>query len=102
MRGLRLVDRKRALRKIIPRRSSRLLYLDHIQGRGEDLFRLTCQRDLEGILAKWKRGRYVEGVRTSWLKIKNRDYSQAIGREKLFEQGSTNRSSFTPTTAHSS
>jgi len=71
---------------VIPRHQSRLLYLDHIQGRGEDLFRLTCQRDLEGIVAKWKRGRYVEGERTSWVKIKNRDYSQAIGREKLFEK----------------
>jgi bifunctional non-homologous end joining protein LigD len=52
--------------------------------RGEDLFRLTCQRDLEGIVAKWKPGRYMEGERTSWIKIKNRKYSQSIGREKLF------------------
>jgi len=35
LRGLPLIDRKRALRKISPRRQSRLLYLDHIQGRGE-------------------------------------------------------------------
>jgi len=42
-----------------------LLYLDHIQGRCEDLFRLTCQRDLERIVAKWKRGAYVAGERTA-------------------------------------
>jgi len=40
--------------------------------------RLTCQRDLEGIVAKWKRGAYVEGEHTNWVKIKNRHYSQAI------------------------
>src|SRR5262245_35586664 len=86
LRGLPLIDRKKALRKVIPRRGSRLLYLDHIQRRGEDLFRLTCKRDLEGIVAKWKKGAYVEGERPSWVKIKNRDYSQIIGREKLFEK----------------
>ena len=34
------------------------------------------------MVAKW----YVEGERTSWLKIKNDNYSQAIGREKIFEK----------------
>ena len=81
-----LVDRKRALRKIVPRHGSRLLYVDHVIGRGEDLFKLACARDLEGVVAKWKRGRYMEGERTSWIKIKNRKYSQSIGREKLFEK----------------
>ncbi|HXY51820.1 MAG TPA: hypothetical protein VEI01_20405 [Terriglobales bacterium] len=45
---------------------------------------LVCARDLEGVVAKWKRGRYMEGERTSWIKIKNREYSQSIGREKLW------------------
>jgi bifunctional non-homologous end joining protein LigD len=79
-----LLDRKRALRKIVPRDGSRVLYVDHVIGRGEDLFKLACARDLEGVVAKWKRGRYMEGERTSWIKIKNRKYSQSIGREKLF------------------
>jgi ATP-dependent DNA ligase len=83
LRGLPLVDRKKTLRKLIPR-GSRLLYVDHVIGRGEDLFRLACARDLEGVVAKWKRGRYMEGERTSWIKIKNRRYTQSIGREKLF------------------
>jgi hypothetical protein len=30
----------------------------------------------------------MEGERTSWIKIKNRKYSQSIGREKLFEKRS--------------
>ena len=86
LRGLPLIDRKKVLRKIIPTPQSRLLYVDHIQGRGEDLFRLACRRDLEGIVAKWKKGAYMEGERTSWVKIKNDNYSQAIGREKIFEK----------------
>jgi len=81
-----LLDRKQALRKIVPRTGSRLLYVDHVISRGEDPFRLACARDLEGVVAKWKRGRYMEGERTSWIKIKNRKYSQSSGREKLFEK----------------
>jgi bifunctional non-homologous end joining protein LigD len=81
-----LLVRKRALRRVMPTHRSRLLYVDHVVGRGEDLFRLVCARDLEGVVAKWKRGRYMEGDRTSWLKIKNHNYSQGVGREKLFEK----------------
>jgi hypothetical protein len=32
------------------------------------------------------KGVYVEGERTSWVKIKNRKYSQSVGRAKLFEK----------------
>jgi len=86
LRGWPLLNRKRALKKIMPPRRSRLLYVDHIVGRGEDLFALACAGDLEGVVAKWKRGRYMQDDRTSWVKIKNRKYSQSIGREKLFEK----------------
>ena len=41
--------------------------------RGERLFELTCERDLEGIVAKWAYGSYqTAGHGTSWLKIKIR------------------------------
>jgi bifunctional non-homologous end joining protein LigD len=87
LRSLPLVDRKRKLRRIIPEGSPCLLYVDHLEGRGEDLFRLACERDLEGIVAKWKRGAYISAdERTSWLKIKNREYTQIVGRDKLFEK----------------
>ncbi len=56
--------------------------------RGEDLFKLTVERDLEGIVGKWKRGAYKEGEKTSWVKIKNAHYSQIVGRDKLFERRS--------------
>ena len=52
---------------------------------GVDLFRAACDRDLEGIGAKWASGTYrTDGRATSWLKIKNREYSQTRDRHELF------------------
>ena len=51
---------------------------------GEELFHLACQRDLEGIVAKRRLDPYVPS--TSWLKIRNRSYSQWVGREEMFER----------------
>ena len=65
------MERKHRLRTTLPRVETRLLCLDHVNGRGIDLFRVVCRDDLEGIVAKWKQGPYhTDGVTTSWLKIK--------------------------------
>jgi ATP-dependent DNA ligase len=80
----------------MPRVESRVVYLPHVERRGIDLFAAVCERDLEGIVAKWKRGPYLsDGVVTNWLKIKNLNYSQMAGRRELFErrQGGSRRSS---------
>ena len=58
LRSLPLVTRKRHLKRIVPSAPSALLYVDHIEERGEELFRLACREDLEGIVAKWKNGLY--------------------------------------------
>jgi ATP-dependent DNA ligase len=50
-------------------------------------YRVACERDLEGIVAKWKHGTYQADGLTSWLKVKNPTYSQAEGRHELFENG---------------
>lgn len=85
MRPLPLLERKRRLLRILPVVEGRVLYLDHIAERGRDLFRAACERDLEGIVAKWVHGTYqTGGRRTSWLKIKNPAYSQMEGRHELF------------------
>ena len=84
--GLSLLKRKRRLRSVIPAITCRLLHLDSIAGRGTDLFRLACEQDLEGVVAKWVRGTYqCDDRTTSWIKIKNPAYSQAEGRAELFE-----------------
>jgi hypothetical protein len=54
---------------------------------GEELFALTCELDLEGIVAKHKFSPYIsDGDQTSWLKIRNRSYSQWKDRAELFER----------------
>ena len=82
-----LIERKRRLKAIIPHAAdSRVRYVDHIIGRGVDLFREVCRRDLEGIVAKWRNGRYEsDGISTSWIKIKNSEYSQVTGRREILE-----------------
>jgi bifunctional non-homologous end joining protein LigD len=85
--GLPLLQRKRRLFRVMPMIETRLLYLDHLRERGGDLFRAACERDLEGIVAKWASGTYrTDGRATSWLKIKNPEYSQGEGRHELFER----------------
>jgi len=78
------------MRKGIPRglvlpQTSPLLYVDHIDGRGVDLFREVCRQDLEGIVAKRRDGMYDPDTRT-WVKIKNPAYSQTVGRHKQFDR----------------
>jgi bifunctional non-homologous end joining protein LigD len=88
-----LMERKRRLRAMMPRVESRVLPIDHIEQRGIDLFRAACERDLEGIVGKWKFGSYSTDARsTSWVKIKNRSYSQMEGRSELFERRIRSRS----------
>ena len=47
---------------------------------------LPVQRDLEGVVAKLKQAPYgLVGGRSPWVKIKNRKYSQAVGRHDQFD-----------------
>ena len=64
-----------------------MLYLDHLDENGSGLFEKICELALEGIVAKWKAGTYLaDNRRSSWVKIKNPRYSQAKGRERLFQR----------------
>jgi len=77
-----LVERKRVLRSIIPAQSSCLLFADHVDRCGVKFFRLACQQDLEGVVAKLAHGTYGE----RWYKIRNPAYTQYEGRADLFER----------------
>ena len=98
LRGEPLRSRKRSLRRLVPRgRDWRLRYLDHVQGRGRDLFAAACARDTEGIVAKWAGGPYhTDGAKTSWVKIKNPAYTQAEGRHEFFEDRAESRPRWKP------
>jgi bifunctional non-homologous end joining protein LigD len=82
---LPLIDRKQRLRAIVPKKAERLFYCDHIEADGENLFRLACEHDLEGVVAKHRGSPYLEAEPRYWQKIRNRSYSQWAGREELFE-----------------
>ena len=53
-------------------------------GTGTALFQAVCERDMEGIVAKLANARYTPDA-TTWVKIKNRQYSQAVGRHDFFD-----------------
>lgn len=86
-----LLERKKALKRVLPRRSPYVLYVDHVHGTGKQLFEWACAWDLEGIVAKKADSRYEfnggrNRSRSPWKKIKNPEYSQKEGREELFER----------------
>src|SRR5215510_4422187 len=88
LRALPLIDRKARLRRLIRRGRSHLLYVDHIEQKGCELFRRICELDLEGIVAKRASSKYrvTEQPSGDWIKIKNPNYSQKEGREELFDE----------------
>jgi len=90
LRDLPLIKRKEILRGIVPSAPSRVLFSDHIDEHGDQLFEFACQHDLDGIVAKWKHGSYLPNSdATTWIKIKNPLYSQGIAppdRRKLHEE----------------
>jgi ATP-dependent DNA ligase len=57
---------------------------------GADLFRVICERVMEGIVAKQSSARYTPEA-TTWVKIKNREYSQAVGRHDFFDHQRTRK-----------
>ena len=77
------LERKKTLRALIhSSKCTRILYAQHVERYGKRFFKEICGRDLEGIVAKRKRSVYRnDGI--GWIKIKNRSYSQAEGRQEL-------------------
>jgi len=69
-----LLERKRILRQLV---REPILYVDHLEGRGVDLFAAACDQDLEGIVAKLANGIYAPD-RTTWVKIKNSSCRAAL------------------------
>jgi len=58
---------------------------------GTELFRVICERDMEAVVAKQASAKYTPDV-TTWVKIKNRHYSQAVGRADFFNRPRIRRS----------
>jgi bifunctional non-homologous end joining protein LigD len=76
---LPLTDRKRLLKKLLPKRSKILLYSDHVKERGVAFFEAARSQHLEGIMAKKADSLYRPGTRSGeWLKIKGEQSQEAI------------------------
>jgi bifunctional non-homologous end joining protein LigD len=88
LRAKPLLDRKALLKKLLRRKRSRILYVDHVERDGRLLFEQIVARDLEGIVCKRKESPYKVTEKPSryWIKAKNSRYSQLEGREELFER----------------
>ena len=70
LRNVRLIDRKERLKKLVIRAGNpSLLYADHVDAYGIDFFRMICEKDLEGIVAKHQASPYASTAK--WIKIKN-------------------------------
>ena len=68
---LDFVDRRKILDAIIARDSKRICISEYIEEKGKALFSSILERRLEGIVAKYKHSKYLQGTRSSaWLKIK--------------------------------
>jgi bifunctional non-homologous end joining protein LigD len=79
-----LLERKLFLRRLLPRRPQSVLYVDHVTN-GTELFQVICDQDMEGVVAKQATTKYTPDA-TTWVKIKNRHYSQAVGRADFFNR----------------
>ena len=69
---LPLLERKERLRKLIGRtgKNSAVLYSEHIEGHGEEVFNAVCEGGLEGVIAKKSDAPYRHERTKTWLKIK--------------------------------
>jgi bifunctional non-homologous end joining protein LigD len=75
---LTLIERKELLQKIIPANEV-IKYSDHILEKGKAFFKVSKEKDLEGIMAKKVDSKYYPDKRTNeWLKIKHHKTQEAI------------------------
>jgi bifunctional non-homologous end joining protein LigD len=76
---LPLVERKKIVRALLPDKNDVLVYSDHVEEVGKDVFKHAIGMDLEGIIAKRADSKYLPGKRSrDWLKIKNHNTQEAI------------------------
>lgn len=68
--ALPLEQRKARLKKLLGKKSARLVFSDHVTGSGREFFTLACKRGLEGIVSKRRDKPYLPGRGGSWVKTK--------------------------------
>ena len=84
LRELSLLERKRILRPVIPRKSSSVGCVSYVDKGALKLFELVKKGDLEGLVVKRKDSKYTR--QTLWYKILNPTYTQKTGRQEFFQR----------------
>jgi bifunctional non-homologous end joining protein LigD len=70
LRGLPLVERKKLLSQLLKNSGEFVLYGEHVESNGEEVFRKACELHAEGIVSKRASSRYSPGRSADWLKLK--------------------------------
>ena len=84
VRDLPLVERKKILRKVTPRKSSWVGCVSYVDRGALKLFELVKKGDLEGLVVKRKDAKYSQ--QTLWYKVLNPTYTQKTGRQEFFQR----------------
>lgn len=63
-----LRERKEALRSVLPG-SARVLYVDHVNGRGDELLEVVTRGGLPGVVAKRAESPYAAGPSADWRRV---------------------------------
>jgi bifunctional non-homologous end joining protein LigD len=80
LRSLELTKRKELLKALIsPLQSKSIIYNDHVEGKGTELFRQAQKEGWEGIIGKDRKSYYLSGKRSDrWQKFKLQNSQEAI------------------------
>jgi bifunctional non-homologous end joining protein LigD len=70
LRPASLLARKKALKSVLQKAPSPLVYVDFLEADGSRVFEHACRMGLEGIVAKRLDAPYRSGRQESWIKLK--------------------------------
>ena len=70
LRDAPLAERKRRLSALLAGAGERILYAEHLEGKGPEIFMRACTMGLEGIVSKRRDAPYRSGRVESWIKVK--------------------------------
>jgi bifunctional non-homologous end joining protein LigD len=70
LRRAQLAERKRLLSELLADTSERILYAEHLEGDGAEIYARACAMGLEGIVSKQQDAPYRSGRVESWIKVK--------------------------------
>lgn len=69
-RGLRLIERKRVLERLLEDTGDSLRFSEHVETSGDVVFQKACELHAEGIISKRAASKYSSGRSGNWFKLK--------------------------------